>query len=169
MTDDARQLLVPNIKAFPINTELPFKIRITTKSAPLTRAKADEHPMGKPIFPELPVSYTEIQFRLNRWLRIQTQGIASTTSRTDVTCFLGDGMVASRVQPEVEMPEKEWEDITGTEKATTKEAKGRWVQRATYSMKLTFDVPPTFATDMIECKVSAACIKSRSPPHADSG
>ena len=112
--------------------------------------------MGKPIFPVPPSSTADVQFRLNRRLKIRAKNY-SKPSDTDVACFLGEGAVylPSSMQAEVEVSEIEWESAVGDKKSEKdrEEEEGRWLQRVTFSSRLILNVPPSFTTETIDCQV----------------
>ena len=83
------QLSLPDIPVIPLFTDIPFTLDIKTTTAPLSRAKADDHLMGKPIFPAPPSTHSELSFRLTRQLKIRARGYSSF-SETDDAFFLGE-------------------------------------------------------------------------------
>ncbi|PIL37726.1 hypothetical protein GSI_01420 [Ganoderma sinense ZZ0214-1] len=138
---------IPDVPVLPLFTPLPFLITVTTMTAPMTRAKALEHPPDKPIFPTPPQKHSDIDFRLCRNLVLQPQGSCWTTDEA-VACFFGDGTIAQDVVAEVEVAEKEWHPEP-EETASGGEEMGRWLQRMSFSSKFTLNVPPTFSAPTI--------------------
>ena len=105
MTAAPRQLLLPDTPVRPLFVQIPFEIHVKTTLAPVARAKADAHPADKPVFPPPPVSYSEVEFKLHRQLRLCAKGYRAEphgaidflallvfTSSLHSTCFLRSGL-----------------------------------------------------------------------------
>ena len=103
------QLSLPNIPVIPLFSAIPYKIGITTRSAPLARSKATASASSakgkereRPIFPPVPLSADELEMTLRRRLSIKAKiygqqqrndSIFGSVARTDVEHFLGKDAV----------------------------------------------------------------------------
>lgn len=154
------QLLFPDTPVFPLFTDIPFIINVTTTTALLSRSKADAHPENKPIFPAPPAMHTEVNFRLSRIMRIRAQRYGSE-SVDDVAYFLGANTDPSQVAVETDLPPKEWVIV---QPGGGGEEKGVWIQRARFQTSVRFSLPPTFLALTVECLVRLASFSSFDTP-----
>ncbi|KAI0364559.1 hypothetical protein BV20DRAFT_1125540 [Pilatotrama ljubarskyi] len=139
---------IPTVSPLPSFVPIPFVIKIKTTTTPLTRAKAGAYSPDKPIFPPAPSSCGAVDFRLRRKLFLRAGSLKEKASG-DVRAFT-NGL---GVSVEADVAEKEWLSLEGeSKKEKTPEAKGVWIQRATFRGTFVLDCPPTFATDNIKCE-----------------
>ncbi|KAI0364602.1 hypothetical protein BV20DRAFT_1125507 [Pilatotrama ljubarskyi] len=143
---------IPMTSPLPSFVPIPFIIKIQTTTTPLTRAKADTHPPDKPIFPPVPASYDMLDFKLRRKLYLRAGSLKEKPS-SDVYTFTP----VRGVTVEADIAEKEWRLLEGgSEKEKSPDAKGVWIQRATFRGTFGLDCPPTFAVDIIKCEYHLA-------------
>ncbi|KAI0364610.1 hypothetical protein BV20DRAFT_974265 [Pilatotrama ljubarskyi] len=144
------QWSIPNMSPLPLFVPIPFMIRIDTTSPPITRAKADAHPPDKPIFPPPPSSYSMLEFKLVQDLFLRAQWYTNTPS-TDFNVFT----LAPGVTADMDVAEKEWIWVEGEGSDSNDglvqnpDAKGVWVQSATFRGTFQLSCPPTFVLDDI--------------------
>ncbi|KAI0355527.1 hypothetical protein OH77DRAFT_333492 [Trametes cingulata] len=143
------QWSIPNMSPLPLFVPIPFMIRIDTTSPPLTRAKADAHPPDKPIFPPPPSSYSMLEFKLVQDLYLRAQWYTYTPSN-DVSVFT----LAPGVTADMDVAEKRWvwaegEGTGNDDLVQNPDAKGVWMQRATFRGTFQLSCPPTFVLDDI--------------------
>ena len=150
------QLLFPDTPVFPLFTDIPFIINVTTTTAPLSRSKADAQPENKHVFPAPPAMHTEVNFRLSRIMRIRAQRYGSE-SVDDVAYLLGANTNPGQVAVETDLPPKEWVIV---QPGGVGEEQGAWVQRARFQTSVQFSLPPTFLSLTVECLVRLACFSS---------
>ncbi len=138
-----RQLSIPDVPVFPLFTPVPFKVDVKTTTAKLTRriptdGRADTGPMQ--IFPTPPADASQFAFQLVRRTTVRVQKREETIQ--SVTACTPCEHVG------VNVPSKEWvpmPDAPGWSHLSSNQERGVWVQRAQYSSKLVFNVPPTFS------------------------
>ncbi|KAL1944373.1 hypothetical protein VTO73DRAFT_3558 [Trametes versicolor] len=146
------ELQIPKVAACPLYVPIPFVIKIKTISAPLTRAKADAHPADQPVFPPVPASFSEVQFKLHEKLFIKATSLKEKVP-ADVVQFKphaeSDTVLAEDVPP------RTWVALDSTDEKKSGEvdphAKGTWVQEATFRSTFRLDCPPTFALNTLTC------------------
>ncbi|KAI0355529.1 hypothetical protein OH77DRAFT_1521078 [Trametes cingulata] len=138
---------IPDISPLPLFVPIPFVIKVKTITPPLTRAKADGHPPDKPVFPPAPSSYSTLEFKLKRKLFIRARTFTEKPS-TDVQLFSTDRAGAV----DEELPERRWLSLPGESDEKSSNARGVWIQRATFRGTFRLDCPPTFALDIIQCE-----------------
>ncbi|KAI0800098.1 hypothetical protein C8Q74DRAFT_1214134 [Fomes fomentarius] len=162
------ELALPDIPVLPLFSDIPYAITVITTSAPLSKAKADAHPLDKLVFPPVPAAPHGLEFALHRNLTIRAKWMRATSSAA-VAHFLG-GRESDRKNLGAvgfEVPAREWvplDAITGanSEKGKDKESgsvpadvdpdtKGVWVQRATVEGTLKLNCSPSLALHNIEC------------------
>ena len=136
-------------------------IEVTTTSAPVARIAADAHPADTSVFPASPATHTTLSFVLRRLLHVHAQGVG-VVRESDVLVILG--RAASRSDVETHLPEMMWiaqgqsngderEDEARQLADPPKDARGAWIQRARFKATLRLTVPPTFATELVQCEV----------------
>lgn len=171
------ELALPDIAVLPLFSDIPYAITVITTSAPLSKEKADAHPLEKPVFPPVPAAPHSLEFALHRNLTIRAKWMRATNSAA-VAHFLG-GRESDRKNlgpVGFEVPAREWvplDAITGAnaEKGKDKESgsvpadvdpdtKGVWVQRATVEGTFTLNCPPSLALHNIECAVRPSLLSS---------
>ncbi|KAI0641603.1 hypothetical protein C8Q79DRAFT_919106 [Trametes meyenii] len=148
------QLSIPDTPNLPLFVPIPFIIKVKSISAPLTHARAEAHPPDKPVFPPVPDTYGKLEFKLVRKLFIRAR-IFTERNTTDVVVFSRDITVAV----DADVPDREWVPLEGDgEKKGDKDpdAKGTWVQRATFRSTFRLDCAPSFALDIIKCEYRLA-------------
>ncbi|KAI0665732.1 hypothetical protein C8Q78DRAFT_985738 [Trametes maxima] len=147
------QLSIPDSPNLPLFVPIPFVIKVKSISAPLTRAKAEAHPPDKPVFPPVPDAYGKLEFKLVRKVFFRAR-IFTEKHTVDVVVFSRD--IAAAVDADV--PDREWVPLEdGGEKTDgDPEAKGTWVQRATFRSTFRLDCTPSFALDIIKCEYRLA-------------
>ncbi|KAH9902881.1 hypothetical protein C8Q73DRAFT_634724 [Cubamyces lactineus] len=136
------ELLVPHLDTFPLFTEVPYSIIITTISAP-TKRKGAAQP-AKDVFPPVPRSASEIDFELRRHVDLQTPYFPSNPEEyvTDII-----SKAHAPVPPvDVEITDYVWLPEEG------KEDRGCWMQEATFHSSLILRYTPTFLTEEIKIK-----------------
>ncbi|RDX41156.1 hypothetical protein OH76DRAFT_1365053 [Lentinus brumalis] len=137
------ELFIPGIPVFPLFTPVPFKVDVKTTTAKLTRriptdGRADAGPTQ--IFPIPPADASQFAFQLVRRTTVRVQKREETIQ--SVTACTPCEHVG------VNIPSKEWvpmPDALGWSHLSSNQERGVWVQRAQYSSKLVFNVPPTFS------------------------
>ncbi|KAI0697064.1 hypothetical protein C8T65DRAFT_28134 [Cerioporus squamosus] len=139
------ELSVPDIAMFPLFTPIPYKIDITTNTAPATRRSRDD-PGNAPIFPSPPTNAAAMTLELVRRTHICVER-RETTLKSTAAWFLGPG-VRPPEAVNVDRVDKEWVTTqaadAGTPPRSTKE-KGVWVQCAQFASRFLLNVPPTFS------------------------
>ena len=147
----------------PLFAAVPFAVSIATTSAPLARARADAHPEQKAVFPAPPALHTQVALCLCRMLRVRArrplgEGAVEVSEQSEVLSILGGSL---RADVETELPEREWVTHRGGGAGASQDAEvGAWRQRARFEGTLRLRVPPTFATELVQCEVrvySASC------------
>ncbi|RPD67563.1 hypothetical protein L226DRAFT_499814 [Lentinus tigrinus ALCF2SS1-7] len=164
------ELSLPDIPVLPLFSAIPYTVYVETTTAPQTRAKAGES--SKPIFPPVPASPHQIDFRLRRRLQVRAD-IHGNISTADIATFLG-GKEKERDKAFIEshVPEKEWvpfgrladgkvasktpEKASGSSGEKLGDAQGVWVQRASFQSTFTLSCPPTFGVQNIQCEYKLA-------------
>lgn len=115
--------------------------------------------------------HTGVSFRLSRRLHVRAArqlapGTVGATSESDEAAILG----FPRPDVETYLAEKEWVPAGADPgaKRSSGEAVGAWVQRARFEARMWFNVPPTFATELIQCEVRlrVPAVPPFSPPRA---
>ncbi|KAI0684386.1 hypothetical protein C8Q76DRAFT_788686 [Earliella scabrosa] len=169
------QLAIPNIPVLPLFSDIPYTITVRTTSAPIARSKAEAHPPDKPFFPPVPASAHDVEFTVQRDVRIRAQYMVGSASET-VAHFLGGkakqgGTSKSYARPpvDVEVPQRVWLSldangepvVEGEEKGKEKQraggsggdadAKGVWAQRATFHSTFKLSCAPAFSVHNIDC------------------
>ncbi|KAI0737846.1 hypothetical protein C8Q80DRAFT_1114565 [Daedaleopsis nitida] len=158
------ELALPNIPVLPLFSTIPYTIHVRTTSAPLPHSKL---PADRPVFPPVPSSAGEIDFRLHRSLKIRAEHRRENPTG-DVAVFLGRRLIDRLIDKdkdgreppvEVDVPAREWAPLSRTvEKAAANEKqqdpgeeKGVCVQRTTFRSAFRLTCPPSFAVQNIEC------------------
>ncbi|KAI9059985.1 hypothetical protein FKP32DRAFT_1595731 [Trametes sanguinea] len=139
------RLMIPELPALPLFAPIPFVIEIKTTSPPLTRAKADALPQGKPVFPAAPEGFSALQFKLRRKLRIRANPYIVHSS-SDVAVFTKDANVISAVQ--ADRGQNGWYPLHGTDEKST-DAPGEWIQHVTFRSSFTLTCAHTFEIDSV--------------------
>ena len=169
------QLAIPDIPVLPLFSDIPYKITITTTSAPLAREKAHaDKDKGKgttSTFPPLPRDPHELEFELEQRLQLRAdifKGREGKASHTVATILGGkkdkEKGKGAPTKIDIELPEREWVPLgaalvsDGKEKEKAGEdgagaGKGSWVQRATFRSTFRLSCPPAFAVQNIDCNV----------------
>ncbi|OSC96389.1 hypothetical protein PYCCODRAFT_1441092 [Trametes coccinea BRFM310] len=140
------QLMIPELPVLPLFVPIPFVIEIKTTSPPLTRAKADALPQGKPVFPAAPEEFSALQFKLRRSLRIRANPYVVNSS-SDVAVFTKDPNVLSAVQ--TERAENGWYPLHSTDEKST-DAPGKWIQHVTFRSSFSLACAHTFEIDNVD-------------------
>ncbi|KAI1791031.1 hypothetical protein LXA43DRAFT_1061632 [Ganoderma leucocontextum] len=139
------ELLVPNKHGIlPHCVDIPVLMKVKTTTARLSRAKADKHPEGKPIFPAVEIdSNNPIHVNLRQKFTVRAGG-DTKDSTTEI--------VLAYIKPRDLPPSsyhKQWEDDTGP---GDKEEMGKWVQQWTLQPTIKLHrFPPTFSCDFVDC------------------
>ena len=151
-----RQLSIPDVRVLPLFCDIPYQIKIVTTTAPLTAAKAQTCPLGKPVFPAPPSAHTDINFKVCQRVYIRAKRFTAM-GESDVAFILGEGTDPSKPQPAVvmEAPPRVWTPL----KAQNEKEKGGadehgvWVQKVKLASNMRITIPPSFATRLIHCEV----------------
>ncbi|KAI0741772.1 hypothetical protein C8Q80DRAFT_1110257 [Daedaleopsis nitida] len=164
------ELALADIPVLPIFSTIPYSISVTTTSPPLSRSKANALPADKPVFPPVPASPHDMEFKLNRRLKLTASGTIHEPTM-DVASFLG-GKEGERASAPIEadVPGRLWVPLASATEDTYKEtesekgqvgergseaadpnAMGMWVQRATYRSTFRLTCAPSFAVENIRC------------------
>ncbi|KAM5538452.1 hypothetical protein V8D89_007785 [Ganoderma adspersum] len=136
------ELLIPHVDTFPLFTDIPYTIIITTLSAP-TKRKENAGP-DKNFFPQVPGSASEIDFEMRRFVDMETLYQPSNPEEHVVDII---SKAHAPIPPVVvEMSKHTWipdEDHEG---------RGRWRQEATFSSSMNLRYTPTFASEEVKIK-----------------
>lgn len=139
---------------------IPFVIKIKTISAPLTRAKADAHPADQPVFPPVPTSFSEVQFKLHEKLFIKATSLKEKVL-ADVVHFKPHAEPDTVLAEDV--PPRNWVALGSNDEKKSGDVdphtKGTWVQEATFRSTFRLDCPPTFALGTLTCDVCSSAFK----------
>ncbi|KAI0328194.1 hypothetical protein GY45DRAFT_1326605 [Cubamyces sp. BRFM 1775] len=143
------ELRIPDVGVCPLFVPVPFVIDIKTISPPLSRAKAEAYPPDKPVFPPVPLSYQMLEFKLQQMVRVRAQYFKQRTPKDFV--FNDATMVIDE-----DVPQRRWVPL-GAEgmdekKGDPGDARGTWVQQATFRSTFRLDCPHTFNVDNIRCE-----------------
>ena len=150
-----------------------YTVTVRTTSAPTTRAKADAHPPDKPVFPPVPLAPDDLEFAHRRHLKIRAKYMRASASG-DVVQILGgkEKERMKRTAPvEADVAAREWLSLgadgrpvdgdKGKEgQGDDPDAKGVWVQRATFHSTFSLSCPPAFALHNVECSVRPSSVLS---------
>ena len=167
------QLALPDIPVLPLFSDIPYKITVTTTSAPLAREKAHaDKDKGKgttSTFPPPPRDPHELEFELEQRLQLRAdifKGREGKASHTVATILGGkkEKEKGTSTKIDIELPEREWVPLgaalvsDGKEKEKERAGgdgagKGSWVQRATFQSTFRLNCPPAFAVQNIDCNV----------------
>ncbi|OJT10309.1 hypothetical protein TRAPUB_13177 [Trametes pubescens] len=151
------ELQVPKTSVFPLYVPIPFVIKIRTSSPPLTRAKADAHPPGEPVFPQVPTTYSAIQLKLHRKVFIKATSLRDKVPSDVVVSFKPhgdpDSVLIENVPPLrwVSLGDSNGEKNKNTGGDSDANAMGTWVQEAAFRSTFHLDCPPTFTSDLMKC------------------
>lgn len=149
------------MSACPLYVPIPFVIKIKTISAPLTRAKADAHPADQPVFPPVPASFSEVQFKLHEKLFIKATSLKEKVP-ADVIQFKPHAEPDTVLAEDV--PPRRWVALGSTDEKKSGEVyshtKGTWIQEATFRSTFRLDCPPTFALNTLTCDVRSSAFES---------
>ncbi|KAI0691288.1 hypothetical protein C8T65DRAFT_670562 [Cerioporus squamosus] len=165
------ELSLPDIPVLPLFSAIPYIVHVETTTPPQTYAKAGES--SKPIFPPVPTSPHEINFKLRRRLQMRAEIQGSISTADVVTILGGKEKERKRIPIECDIPEKKWVPLVtqdherekvgpgkvekvkgggGTHSEKDGEAKGAWVQHATFHSVFSLNCPPTFGVQNIQCE-----------------
>ncbi|TFK87658.1 hypothetical protein K466DRAFT_103212 [Polyporus arcularius HHB13444] len=136
------ELSIPDIAMLPLFTLIPYKIEVTTNTAPATR-RSNGDPGNTQIFPSPPTNAAAMILELVRRTNVSVER-RDTTLKSTAAYFLGPGVRA----PEpviVDVAEKEWVVTQAADARTKTKEKGVWVQSTQFSSRFVLDVPPTFS------------------------
>ncbi|KAI0638684.1 hypothetical protein C8Q77DRAFT_1154294 [Trametes polyzona] len=140
------ELKIPDVSSYPLRVPIPFVIKIKSVSAPVTRAKADAQPADKPVFPPVPSSYAQVEFKLRHRLYLQAHKYEQK-HKADVLAFAKPDTAI-----EEDVPPRVWVPLAGEKDGGAhSDAKGTWVQEAAFRSTFRLDCPPTFAMELIKC------------------
>lgn len=148
-----RQLFVPDVPAFPTETPIPFRLKVTTISKPMKR---DAIKKGELPFPAPPMHPKELDFWLNRVVWLRADKWTSTGTYPAVATL---GNFGQRSDPELqadfkfESTDKVWIPLQNDPRDEMKQ-EGRWKQEVTLRSSFTLDQTPSFETDTLRVKVS---------------
>ena len=134
---------MPHVDTFPLFTDIPYTIIITTLSAP-TKRKENAGP-DKNLFPQVPRSASEIDFEMRRFVEMETPYQPSNPEEHVVDII---SKAHAPIPPVVvEMSKHTWipEEIH--------EGHGRWRQEATFSSSMNLRYTPTFVSDEVKIQV----------------
>ena len=136
-------MLVPHVDTFPLFTDIPYTIVITTLSASVKRK--DNAPPEKGLFPYAPRNPSELDFELRRFVDMETAYQPANPEEPVVDII---SKAHAPVPPiEVEVGEYVW---IQDEK---KKDRGRWTQEVRYHSSMNLRYTPTFLTEEIKIKV----------------
>ena len=143
------QLLVPNKHGIlPHCVDIPVLIKIKTATARLSRAKADKHPEGKPIFPAIAVDSNHthpISINVHQAFTVRARGNTNVSTNE---------FVLASVTEEDLLPSPHYKHWQADTTPSDKEEMGRWVQHWTLQPTVAFNrFPPTFSSDLVDCVV----------------
>ncbi|PIL35722.1 hypothetical protein GSI_02452 [Ganoderma sinense ZZ0214-1] len=138
------ELLIPHVDTFPLFTNIPYTIVITTLSAP-TKRKGNAGP-HKNLFPQVPRSASEIDFEMRRFVEMETPYQPSNPEEHVVDII---SKAHAPIPPvTVEIGKHTWIPEEGHDD------RGRWRQEATFSSNMNLRYTPTFVTEEVKIKYS---------------
>ncbi|KAM5542524.1 hypothetical protein V8D89_003983 [Ganoderma adspersum] len=144
------ELLVPSEHGvLPHCVDVPVLIQIRTATARLSRAKADKHAEGKPIFPAVALDASNpLPVTLQQHFTVRAGGGGGGDAKR---CT--NEVVLVHIKPRGLLPSshyhRHWEADTN---ASDGEEMGRWVQHWTLQPMVKFHrFPPTFSCDFVDC------------------
>ncbi|KAM5542523.1 hypothetical protein V8D89_003982 [Ganoderma adspersum] len=140
------EVLVPNAHGIlPHCVDIPVHITIKTTTARISRASADRHLAGKPIFPTIAFDSNTgpISINMRQNFTVRVPGDTST---------LANKSVLAHIKEEDLLPSsyyKHWEPDT---RFGDRQEMGRWVQHWTVQPTVQLHrFPPTFSSELVDC------------------
>ncbi|RPD75260.1 hypothetical protein L226DRAFT_570906 [Lentinus tigrinus ALCF2SS1-7] len=136
------ELLVPHMDTFPLFSDIPYTIVVTTTSAP-TKRKGNAAP-EKSLFPCAPRNPSEIDFELRRFIDMDTPYEPSNPEElvTDII-----SKAHAPIPPvDVEVGNYVW--LPDAQKAD----RGRWSQEVSFHSYINLRFTPTFLTEQLKIK-----------------
>ncbi|KAI0783740.1 hypothetical protein C8Q75DRAFT_725345 [Abortiporus biennis] len=136
----------PSMKAFPLNTKIPFIIRVVTRSKPMKRDECESS--GENIFPCPPRSPKDVELTLRRWVRLQ--GRVHVYENIQSYASLG-GLGSSgpkETSPQIDVMDKLWVPDEYDK------SMGHWVQESIIRSSFMLRCSPTFRITLISISYS---------------
>ncbi|KAI0345944.1 hypothetical protein BDW22DRAFT_1389932 [Trametopsis cervina] len=131
-------LVLPDIPVFPILTPIPFTLSVVTMSK---KMKQEDAPANAPVFPAPPSTPQDIDFRIERQVRISAFQHSEVSTEHFVSYVGGMGPEVTDSEAEFESMDKVWIPSRDDDE---KEGKGQWKQEVLIRSVLRLSCPPTF-------------------------
>ncbi|KAI0638683.1 hypothetical protein C8Q77DRAFT_1154293 [Trametes polyzona] len=147
------ELHIPNLATYPLFTPIPFVIKIRTISVPITRAKAAAYPEDRPVFPQTPTSYEQLELKIRHLVTLK----AKTINMKEYWERIKDTRPLDLYRGgAVNVSPRQWIPLSSqvshqTTKDPSPDEKGSWIQEATFRSAFCLDCPPTFEIDLMKC------------------
>jgi hypothetical protein len=142
---------LPDIKAFPVLTPIPFTVNVVTISKTMKKDDVEE---GERIFPAPPLHCQDVHFRMECDIFIKAKQCNSSSSDR-LVAYLGG--LGPNLHPQayegvrVEPHDKIW--LPSSDSHDEKKQKGQWKQEVTLRSSFILSCAPTFQTPLMTVRV----------------
>ncbi|TFK93957.1 hypothetical protein K466DRAFT_642486 [Polyporus arcularius HHB13444] len=136
------ELLVPHVDTFPLFSDIPYTIVVTTTTAPMKR-KGDAAP-EKSLYPSAPRNPSELDFELRRFVDMKTPYQPSNPEEHVIDII----SKAHAPTPPVEVEVGNYHWLPDGQKTD----RGRWSQEVSFHSVMNFRFTPTFLTEELKIK-----------------